>query len=188
MQRFGTCRSSRLVVALALAAVACTQPRTQESRPSSSDSEYVLYDGPDWTLKRAVNPVESDPVMSKVEPSLDWFAEFQRRRDIEPGVSYEVRQIRLSGHRASLDSLRAELRGITLESKTVNGRSGMAGQSPDGRPSIVAYEVGDGYAVMVLSHEVGLDELMSWTRQLKRVSESEWTESGGTFWTPMPTP
>lgn len=146
------------------------------STTSAGAAEAVYLARPDdeWRLKEAYNPLPEKTLMRSVEPSLDWYAEYEAPPANSP------RRVRLSGHSGELDQVVAELKGFALEPAMVGSYDGMAGRSSDPiGPSVVVFGVGKSYSVLVLSYELPVEDLLTWSDDLEIVTESEWTETGG---------
>ena len=131
----------------------------------SRASVYFVSETKGWKLRKAYKPRPDDPVTSRAEPSLDWYAEHERYPD--PSSS---RSVRLSGHDAPIAQLEGTLAGFELRARTVHGLTAKAGSSPDG-PRVVLLPVASDYTVMTLSYELSLDELIEWSNALQAVDE-----------------
>jgi hypothetical protein len=135
---------------------------------------YLARPDDQWTLKEAYNPLPENTLTRTVEPSLDWYAEYEAPPANSP------RRVRLSGHSSGVDQVAAELKGFTLEPAIVGSYKGLAGVSSDPiGPSAVVFAVRADFSVIVLSYELPVEGLLAWTDGLKTVTESEWTETGG---------
>jgi hypothetical protein len=139
-----------------------------------ADAVYLARPDDQWKLKEAYNPLPENALTRGVEPSLDWYAEY----DAPPPNS--PRRVRLSGHSGDMDQVAAELKGFAFEPAMVGSYDGMAGMSSDPiGPSVVVFGVRANYSVLVLSYELPVEGLLEWSDDLKIVTESEWTETGG---------
>lgn len=137
-------------------------------------SVYFVTGAQGWpAAKQAFKPRPDDPITSRTEPTLDWYAEHDRFPD--PSRSEAVR---LSGHDVPMAQLERSLVGFSLHSRQVHGIQARAGSGPDG-PRVVLLPVAPGYTVMTLSYELTLDDLVEWTNALKAVDEAQWVAAGG---------
>jgi hypothetical protein len=139
---------------------ACTSGRSR--------STYFVHPVDGWKLKEALNLADGTPA----QPSLDWYAEYER---FPTPMRSEL--VVLSGHEAA--ALRKELASFALRPARVRDSAGQAGTSPDGQPSVVFFEPTDGYAVMALSNELGMDPLIQWMAEVQPASEEQWIDAGG---------
>lgn len=144
----------------------------------SSPTEYFLHMSSDWDLQEAVNPDE-DWQFAEPEPSLDWYAEYEYQPDLSQTV-------RLSGHRGALERIHKELPGFDLHPVGVRGGDGLGGRGGGGDPSVVLFEARGDYAVMILSYEHDVEQLATWAKELRHVSEEEWVAAGGIVGNPTP--
>ena len=149
------------------------EPEGGTARPGPQTSAYFVTNAPGWTAKEAYKPRPDDPITSRTEPTLDWYAEHERFP--EPSRSQAVR---LSGHDVPLAQLEATMAGFSLRSRKVHGLQARAGSAPGG-PRVVLLPVAPGYTVMTLSHELSIDELVEWTDALNAVEEAGWVAAGG---------
>lgn len=165
--------SARLaIVALLVVGAACGSADKQPAGGPPA-STYFVSEAKGWDLRKAYKPRPDDPVTSRAEPSLDWYAEHQRYPD--PSRSQSVR---LSGHDVPLAELEATLSGLELRSRDVGNFRARVG-SPVGGPRLVLLPVGPAYTVMTLSYELSLDELIEWSQALRAVNEADWIARGG---------
>ena len=135
---------------------------------------YLAQSDDRWTLKEAYNPLPENALTRGVEPSLDWYAEYEAPPANSP------RRVRLSGHAGDMDQVAAELKGFALKPARVGSYDGMAGTSSDPiGPSVVVFGVGRNYSALVLSYELPVEDLLEWSAHLKIATESQWTETGG---------
>lgn len=135
---------------------------------------YLARPDDQWTLKEAYNPLPENTLTRTVEPSLDWYAEYEAPPANSP------RRVRLSGHSGGVDQVAAELKGFTLAPAMVGSYDGLAGVSSDPiGPSAVVFGVHANYSVLALSYELPVEALLAWSDDLKVVTESEWTTAGG---------
>lgn len=176
-RRLQQLRGLIVIVLLALPA-ACDRAETSTGSASSINvpspaSIYFTSDATGWPLRKAHNPAADDPISSRAEPTLDWFAEYERYPD--PSRSQSVR---LSGHNVSVARLEETLVGFELGARTVMTKAGRAGSGPDG-PRVVLVPVTAHYTVMTLSYELSLDELVGWSNSLRPVDEGGWVARGG---------
>jgi hypothetical protein len=137
-------------------------------------SVYFLTGAQGWPVaKQAYKPRPDNPITSRTEPTLDWYAEHERFPD--PSRSEAVR---LSGHDVPVGQLEDALAGFSLHRRQVRSLQARAGTGPDG-PRVVLLPVAPSYTVMTLSYELSLDELVEWTNALKAVDEAGWVAAGG---------
>lgn len=148
------------------------RPAGRTAGPTSA-SVYFVAGTSGWSTKTAYKPRPDDPVTSRSEPSLDWYAEHVRFPD--PSRSTAVR---LSGHKVPIARLEETLAGFTMRSRQVHGLPARVGSAPGG-PQLVLLPVGPAYTVMTLSYELSIDDLVEWTNALKEVDEAGWVAAGG---------
>ena len=165
--------SRSLIARVAIVAVGVLLPACASSSEAPPAATYFVSEAKGWDLRKAYKPRADDPMTSRTEPSLDWYAEHERYPD--PNHSQSVR---LSGHDVPLSVLEGTLAGLELRSQKVKGVNARAGAAPGG-PRIVLLGVGPGYTVMTLSYELSLDELIEWSDALRAVNEAEWVARGG---------
>lgn len=115
-----------------------------------------------------------DPVTSRAEPSLDWYAEHERCPESQP-LAVRCASWATTRPIAQLEGI---LAGFELRVRTVHGLAAKASSSPDG-PRVVLLPVASGYTVMRLSYELSLDELIEWSNALRAVDEVGWVARGG---------
>lgn len=140
---------------------------------------YFLYENEGWDFRSGADYPAGTSPLGRVEPSLDWFVEYERFTPSSDGTSVEGVSLRVSGHAADVDSQRGELLGFRTEDAEVAGRSGYTGVSPEGEPTVVSMAVEDGYTVMLLSYGLALDDLTQVASAIERVCQSGWVEAGG---------
>lgn len=167
-----------LLIALLGLVAACggseAPSREATGQAGAQGSVYFVTGAQGWpAAKRAYKPRSDDPITSRTEPSLDWYAEHERFPD--PSRSEAVR---LSGHDVPIGQLKDALAGFALHAGRVRGLQARVGSGPDG-PRLVLLPVGPGYTVMTLSYELSLDDLVEWTNALKAVDEAGWVAAGG---------
>ena len=148
-------------------------PAGRTAGPTSHASVYFVVGTSGWSTKAAYKPRPDDPITSRAEPSLDWYAEHVRFLD--PSRSMAVR---LSGHEVPMARLEETLAGFSMRARQVHGLQARAGSGPDG-PQVVLLPVGPGYTVMTLSYELSIDDLVEWTNALQEVDEAGWVAAGG---------
>jgi hypothetical protein len=145
--------------------------------PSSTAgaAAYVARPDDQWVLKEARNPLPEHTLSRVVEPSLDWYAEYEAPPANSP------RRVRLSGHNGDANHVAGEVKGFTFQPATVGSYPAVSAVSPDpdGRPAVVVFAVRTDFSVMVLSYELPLPELLAWADELIGVTESEWVQAGG---------
>lgn len=168
-----------LVVLASLAGVGCGDAGSGSAGVTTTsagpaDAVYLARPDDEWNLKEAYNPLPENTLTRSVEPSLDWYAEYEAPPANSP------RRVRLSGHSGDMDQVAAELKGFTLEPAMVGSYDGMAGVSSDPiGPSVLVFGVRANYSVLVLSYELPVEDLLEWSDDLKMATESEWTATGG---------
>lgn len=135
----------------------------------------------------AIDYPEDGGLMEGVEPSLDWYGEYERFIPSADGDSVEGVSLRLSGHHAALDEHQDELRGFDPKEREIDGRRAFAGIGPDGAPSIVTMAVADDYTLMLLSYGLELEELMDIASAVEWVCQPAWVEAGGQVLDCLPT-
>jgi hypothetical protein len=168
-------------VVLALSVVAScgtsgTSTRTTNHSLAQGPTASIYLAGePDaWILKEARNPRPGGP-LAQVEPSLDWYAEYERF----PDPSHSLR-VRLSGHGVASPTLQQELKGFSFETAREASWPAVRGRSTDPTgPEVILLTVADDYTVMELSYELDADQLIQWSRSLQPADESEWVARGG---------
>ncbi len=169
-----TRRGLPLVIAAFVLTAACgSAPRRDEVDSPSHPSIYFVCEARGWTLRQARNPAADDPVSSKVEPTLDWYAEYERYS--APNHSESVR---VSGHDVSIAELEKTLAGFELRTRDAAKYEARVGSGPDG-PRVVLLPVAGDYTVLTLSYELDLRELIQWSTSLRAVDEADWTAHGG---------
>lgn len=109
----------------------------------------MVFDSEGWDLKEAVNLAGPGP-LAAVEPSLDWYAEYDRLVPIAGGR--EGQDVRLSGHHAGLAEHRSDLRGFDATEGDINGRPALWGVFADGKPTVVTIAFDEQYTIMMLSY------------------------------------
>lgn len=150
------------------------EPTRGTTGPTGRDSSaYFVVGTSGWTTKAAYKLRPDDPITSRTEPTLDWYAEHERFPD--PSRSLAVR---LSGHDVPMTQVEDTLPGFSLRARQVRGLQARAGSAPDG-PRVVLLPVGPGYTVITLSYELSVDDLVEWTDALKAVDEAGWVGAGG---------
>jgi hypothetical protein len=141
-------------------------------------------DAEGWELREAVNLAAPGPLAAD-EPSLDWYAEYERLVPIAGGE--EGHDVRLSGHTAGLAEHRSELRGFDATEGDINGRSALWGVGADGKPAVVTIAFDERYTIMALSYALELDDLRRVATQLLPTSQNEWIAHGGKILECLPT-
>jgi len=154
-------------------------PLASPATPSTTSASHfmVLQDG-GWTLRQAVKPAGVTGAQAGIEPSLDWWSEYERAVAADGGA-IEASGVRISGHRLALQDHGGELPGFQGSDGEIDGRPARIGTGPDGPPAVITMAVEDDYTVMVLSYELSVDELTEVAEQLEIVSESDWLAAGG---------
>ncbi|MEM9034387.1 MAG: hypothetical protein AAGD18_07330 [Actinomycetota bacterium] len=143
------------------------------------DRRHAVLDlGEGWELRSAVD-YEVDPDLGD---GTDWWAEHERFGPVDENGSFEGFSVRLSGHDLPAVELVERLTrlGFVLESVDVAGTDGQAGTSPDG-PVVVVWSLDDTYALMVLSSDLDVIELVGAASATRVVTGAEWAADGGEF-------
>ncbi len=169
-------RTAAVVLVFVVAACCSSSKPSSDGSGSTTGqptSAYFVSEAKAWDQREAYKPRPDDPVSSRAEPSLDWFAEHERHPN--PNQSQSVR---LSGHDVPMAALEETLRGFDFRVRRVQGVDAKAGSSPGG-PHVVLLPVAAGYTVMALTYELSLDELVEWSSSLRAVDEAEWVQRGG---------
>lgn len=166
-----------VVGALAVAVAACASSSTRHAgtstRAGGKDAHYLIRPRDQWTLKEAIDPPPGS-LATKAEPSLDWYAEYEK------SSTNESQQVRVSGHAADIDTVRARLMGFQLKPTTVGTRPALAGTSTDpAGPSVVLFSMNTTYTAMVLSYELNVEDLINWAATLTPATQAQWIASGG---------
>lgn len=168
-----------LVVTASLAGVGCGDGGSESlgvttTSAAAADAVYLAQPDDGWALKEAYNPSPENSLTRSVEPSLDWYAEYEAPPANSP------RRVRLSGHAADREQVAAELKGFTLTPARVGSSDGVAGTASDPiGPSVVVFGVRKNYSALALSYELPMADLLEWSGHLQIITESEWTQSGG---------
>jgi hypothetical protein len=162
-----------LVAAVASVVVATACSSSGSESTGAGGTVYFVAGADGWTLKRALKPAAGG-VAHRAEPTLEWYAEHERYPTPERSQA-----VRLSGHRAPMAVVVGPLAGLGLAERRVRGVHARVGGGGGGEPAIVVLEVNATYTVMVLSYELGAEELVAWTNGLKQVDEAEWVRRGG---------
>lgn len=140
---------------------------------------YFLYERDGWEFRGGADyPADADP-LARVEPSLDWFVEYERFTRASSDATVEGVSLRLSGHEIAIDDQREELVGFRTEGAEIAGRSAYTGVSPEGEPTVVGMAVDDAYTIMLLSYGLGLDELIEAASHIEQACQAAWIEAGG---------
>jgi hypothetical protein len=168
-------------VVLALSVVAScgnlgtsTRTTSQSLVRGPTGSIYLAREPDAWMLKDARDPRPSGP-LAQVEPSLDWYAEYERFPD--PSQSQRVR---LSGHGVASPALQEELKGFNFQTAREASWPVVPGRSSDPTgPEVILLAVAEDYTVMALSYELDADKMTQWSRSLQPADESEWVARGG---------
>lgn len=120
----------------------------------SEAGHALLFDGA-WALQEAVDPPADDPFAAHDKPPLEWWAEYVRAE----GPARQL--VRLSGHRGSLDQVRAQLQphGSRFADVAVDGWRAIGATEQDPvSPAILALDDGP-WSVQLLSYDLTIDEL-----------------------------
>lgn len=140
-------------------------------RPANEEWKYVALESDEWDL-RDTGTAGSNTASAVVEPSLEWFAEYERLVPTEGGR--ESQDLRLSRHAAALDEHAEELPGANLTEGQIEGRPARWGVGPDGTPAVVTIQSDARHTVMLLSYALAVDELRDVVRWLRPVTEDAW--------------
>ena len=97
---------------LGMLVASCAGPSTTESKASSREPQYMVETESSWTLREAVRPLSPTAVAVKLDPSLDWWAEYERLIPIDGGSRGD--DLRLSGHRLNVERQARDLVGFEL--------------------------------------------------------------------------
>lgn len=140
---------------------------------------YFLYEEDGWDFRSGADyPPDSSP-LERVEPSLDWFVEYERFSPSPDGGTVEGVSLRLSGHGTGIDDQREELLGFQSEEAEIAGRAAYTGASPEGEPTAVGIAVDDDYTVMLLSYGLDMEELTETASRIEQACQARWIEAGG---------
>lgn len=145
----------------------------------------MVFESEGWQLRQAVRSLAGGGPLEVVEPSLDWWAEYERLVPIAGGR--EGQDVRLSGHTLALAEHRNELTGVDLTEGELDGRPTLWGTSPEGKPAVVTIALDERYTIMVLSYALALDELRRVAAELAPATEAEWIAHGGQIVDCLPT-
>ncbi len=174
-------RSSAILSLLFLMGACGAGETTDPSAASTTASNptggavYLARSDDQWVVKEANNSLPENTLTRVVEPSLDWYAEYEAPPRNSP------RRVRLSGHGGDLDHVAGELKGFTFEPATVDAYRALSAVSPEpnGRPAVVLLALRADFSVMALSYELPIQDLLAWSDDLMIVTESEWVRAGG---------
>ena len=166
-------RGLALVLAALVLTVGCSSSTGEKADTTPQGSVYVVPETEGWTLREARKPATDDSVVAKVEPGLDWYAEYESYPDPD-----RPRRVRLSGHDVSIADLERSLAGFDLHTRDVGRFEARVGAGPDG-PRVVLLPVADDYTVVNLSYELDVEQLVQWSTSLRMVDEAGWIARGG---------
>lgn len=185
-----TLRLMLALVAIPTLLGSCGEAESGESTvgaDSSSDcTRFFVLDDPGWDFHEAIDYPEDLGPLGAVEPSLDWYAEFERLIPSADGQSVEGVSLRLSGHDVGVETFRAELVGFELERLEGDDTMLIARSGAGGQPSVVVRPVGGSYTFMLLSYGLDTDELVEVAAATRSVCEQEWVDAGGQVLSCMP--
>lgn len=175
-----------LLCGLFAALPACSSDTGTEldSSAANEGGRYAILDSEDWELREAVKSLAGEGPRT-LEPSRDWWAEYERLLPVDGG--HQGQDLRISGHNVSLVEHRNELRGFDAQEGDVNGRPALLAVGPEGQPAIVTMAFAERYTIMVLSHALPLDELRRVATQIVPADEIEWMAHGGEIVECLPT-
>jgi hypothetical protein len=96
------------------------------------------------------------------------------------GTTVTGASVRTSGHRASVDDVRAAYEGFgfTFEEATVAGREALAATAAANDPTVVVIALGDD-VVVLLSYQLPVDELVALAADVEPVDAASWVAAGG---------
>lgn len=166
-----------LAAALASCSSGDSRPTGSEVDTSGDNSVYVTFQDSQWTFKEAVKPLGGPGPLATAEPSLDWYAEYERFVPIAGGE--KGLDLRFSGHSVGLLERDKELRGTELTHGNSARRPASWGVSPEGKPAIVNVAFEKNYTVTVQSYALSLDEVRAVAARLVPVTQAQWREHGG---------
>ena len=164
-----------VVLLIAPAASACSDNDTAQDKFTHTAERYALQKEPGWQLQEAVDPRPDDPIAANDRPPMDWYAEYVR--------SSYTEMVRLSGHAATVAQSRAALEAVnfSFEEADVAGfdlaLSGGSALDESG-PAFLLFPGGPG-TLILLSYEVGTEELVAFAHTVEAANEDEWRASGG---------
>ena len=143
-------------------------------------TQYVLLDHPDWRLKEALDYRAGLGPLGKMDPDLDWYAEYDGRRIDHGGGSFTVPAVNVSGHTAGLDERREQLGALGFDGRPaeIRGRRALFAPAARGNPSLIVIELGPGYSVTLLSYDEVVD-VRDVAALLVPVDEQAWVAAGG---------
>ena len=147
---------------------------------------YFVYRSMDWFFHGATDYPDDLRTLGEVEPSLDWFAEYEH---YIPGLDDNPTQgasLRSSGHDVALATQRKELVGFQAEDTEIAGRHAYTATGPGGEPTVVGLDVGTDYTVVLLSYGLELRALVAVSRQIEQLCQADWIEAGGQLLDCMP--
>lgn len=136
-----------------------------------------MFQDSEWTLKEAVKPLGGPGPMAMAEPSLDWFAEYERFVPVTGGE--EGLDLQFSGHSVGLLGRHKQLRGIELTHGNIARRPASWGAGPEGKPAIVNVAFEKHYTLTVLSYALPVDEVRAVAARLVPATQAQWREHGG---------
>ena len=146
-----------------------------EAARCGTQPHYAVVDS-SWEFLEAVDYWDDEPFLATTQPALDWYSEHHRVVVQEPGRS---ESLRVSGHLEGLDDHRRRLVGGVLERRTIGGRDAVVGTGSQGAPAIAAFELCEGYTVMVLSYDLDVEGAVTVAEQLDVVATEVWVDQGG---------
>ena len=173
-----------LCAALALAVLGCAEDGDAHERAATTSAVvardavvFVELRDDDWSRRQAIWPQAWSPGMATVEPSIDWWAEYERGRPSAGAV--ESVDLRISGHHVALDTHVAELERFDTHDVTIAAGRAVIATGPDGGPATVSIAVRPDYTVMALSYALGTAELTDVAAALETISQAAWLSAGG---------
>jgi hypothetical protein len=164
-----------ILLILTPATSACSDNDTAQDKLTHAAERYALQQDPGWELQEAVDPRPDDAIAAHDRPPMDWYAEYVR--------SSYTEMVRLSGHDATVAESRAALEAVdfSFEQADVAGFDlALSGRSEvdESGPSVLLLSGGPG-TLILLSYEVGIEELAAFAGTVEAANEDEWRASGG---------
>ena len=136
---------------------------------------HALADSPGWATVEHHDPAPGEgPVMPPPFDTLDWSSAYERART--SGGTTSVDRVAVQGLAVDAAALAEQLAGQRYQpGPLLAGRSTLVGRPvQETEPAIVLVDAGGGTTVVLLSYELGPDELLDWGVGLRFVSEAEW--------------
>ncbi len=138
------------------------------------DVPYAEADVDGWLVAEHIDPDAGAAPSLPGDPAMDWYSSYER--SVTTGDVTSVSTVRVSGHALAMTALAEQLPGRTFEPASVGRFEALAGVPPAAtEPAIALLDVDGRSAVMVLSYELSLDELLAWSEHVRLVSDEEWS-------------